>query len=103
MTMLEAAALHTYYHTCGQDLSDSYQPTIFWWARLQLPTRQVARSAWKECRKALSSVRMAWNVKVRLCHAFNFIALLIIIQINIPGKREELAEVQYYFQMIVNA
>ena len=49
MTVLEAAALHTYYHTCGQDLSDSYQPTIFWWARLRLLTGQVARSAWKEC------------------------------------------------------
>jgi hypothetical protein len=46
---------------------------------------------------------MARNVKVRLCHAFNFIALLIIIQINISGKQEELAEVQYCFQMIVNA
>jgi len=45
MTVLEAAALHTYYHTCGQDLSDSYQPKIFWWARLPLPTGQVARSA----------------------------------------------------------
>ena len=35
------------------------------WARLQLPTGQVARSSWKECLKPLEKVRMSRNVKVR--------------------------------------
>lgn len=34
------------------------------WARLRLPNGQIARSAWKECRRPLNKVRMARNVKV---------------------------------------
>jgi hypothetical protein len=36
------------------------------WARLRLPTGQVARSQWKESLKPLDKVRMARNVKVNL-------------------------------------
>jgi hypothetical protein len=36
------------------------------WARLLLPTGQVARSAWKEGKKPLEKVRMARNVKVSI-------------------------------------
>ncbi len=34
------------------------------WARLRLPTGQIARSAWKENLKSLEKLRMARNVKV---------------------------------------
>jgi hypothetical protein len=34
------------------------------WARLRIPTGQVARSRWKESLKPLNKVRMARNVKV---------------------------------------
>ncbi|KAI0748599.1 hypothetical protein C8Q80DRAFT_1103617 [Daedaleopsis nitida] len=34
------------------------------WSRLHLPVDQVARSAWKECRKPLSDLRIARCVKV---------------------------------------
>ncbi len=36
------------------------------WARLRLPTGQIARSAWKENLKPLEKLRMARNVKVRI-------------------------------------
>jgi hypothetical protein len=36
------------------------------WARLHLPTGQVARSYWKESLKPLGKVRAARNVKVNL-------------------------------------
>jgi hypothetical protein len=102
MTTLEAVALHTYYHTYEQDFSDGHQPKVFRWARLRLPTGQIARSTWKECKKPLTSVRMARNVKVRLCHIFDLIATLINLQLNIPGQLEKLAEVQYFFQVVIN-
>jgi hypothetical protein len=44
---------------------------------------------------------MAQNVKVRLLYIY-FLATLIIFQFKLLGKQEELAEIQYYFQMIVN-
>ncbi|KAI0054504.1 hypothetical protein BV25DRAFT_1873322 [Artomyces pyxidatus] len=50
------------------------------WARLRLPTGQVARSAWKEKLKPLEKTRMARNVKVRYQGTIRF------------------AEVQYYFR-----
>jgi hypothetical protein len=37
------------------------------WARLQLPTSQVACFSWKECLKPLERVHMARNVKVHIC------------------------------------
>jgi hypothetical protein len=45
---------------------------------------------------------MARNVKVRLCHIFDLIATLINLQLNIPGQLEKLAEVQYFFQVVIN-
>jgi hypothetical protein len=40
------------------------------WARLWLPNGQIARSAWKECRKPLEKLRMSRNVKVCSCMIF---------------------------------
>jgi hypothetical protein len=39
-------------------------PKIARWARLRLPTGQVARSAWKEKEKAAEKIRRARCVKV---------------------------------------
>lgn len=60
-----ALALRIYYEAQGQILpetSDGYR--VVRWARLRIPTGQVARSAWKEKRKSDRNVRISRNVKV---------------------------------------
>jgi len=43
---------------------NDWEPKITRWARLRLPNGQIARSAWKEDRKAMKDVRMSRCVKV---------------------------------------
>ena len=62
----KAIALRVYHQEEGQDLSDSYDPLVLRWARLRVPTGQVAWSLWKESLKAIHQVQMARNVKVRV-------------------------------------
>jgi hypothetical protein len=62
----EAAALRAYLRDEGQDLSDNYDLSVHRWARLRVPTGQIARSLWKESLKPINQVRMARNVKVRI-------------------------------------
>jgi hypothetical protein len=50
----------------NMSLPEAASISIKRWARLQLPTGQVARSSWKECLKPLEKVRMARNVKVHI-------------------------------------
>ncbi|KAK7006971.1 hypothetical protein R3P38DRAFT_2555109 [Favolaschia claudopus] len=50
------------------------------WARLRLPSGQVARSLWKEAHRQLNKLRIARNVKY------------------IHNNREAIAEVQFYFR-----
>jgi hypothetical protein len=64
MHEVEAIALRAFYQEEGQNLPDGYHPSVHRWGRLQVPTGQVARSAWKEKLKAIDCVRMARNVKV---------------------------------------
>jgi hypothetical protein len=67
MTDSAAVALRSYYEGEGQQLTDngtSYK--VIRWARLRIPTGQVARSAWKEKQKSISNVRMARNVKLKV-------------------------------------
>ena len=67
MTDSAAVALWCYYEGQGQPLRDG--GTSYWvvrWARLLIPTGQVARSAWKENLKSASNVRMARNVKLKV-------------------------------------
>lgn len=62
-----AVALRTYYEREGQQLTDNgtgYR--VIRWARLRIPTGQIARSAWKEKLKSASNVRMARNVKLKV-------------------------------------
>ena len=62
-----AVALRTYYEREGQRLTDNgtgYQ--VIRWARLRIPTGQIARSAWKEKLKSACNVRMARNVKLKV-------------------------------------
>ncbi|KAH9913444.1 uncharacterized protein B0H18DRAFT_888278, partial [Fomitopsis serialis] len=54
-------------------------------ARLALPNGQVARSAWKECERAVEDVRRSRNVKL-----------------NINGEMV-IAEVEYYFLAHIEA
>jgi hypothetical protein len=60
------------------------------WARLSLPTGQVARSRWKESLKPLDKVRMARNVKVNLiqvvfCDCAKLTIVHVILDNNIRG------------------
>jgi hypothetical protein len=67
MTDSAAVALRGYYEEQGQPLTDggtSYR--VVRWARLRIPTGQVARSAWKERLKSARNVRMARNVKLKV-------------------------------------
>ena len=62
-----AVALWTYYEREGQWLTENgtgYQ--VIRWARLRIPTGQIARSAWKEKLKSACNVRMARNVKLKV-------------------------------------
>lgn len=45
-----------------------WNPRVCRWARLRLPTGQIARSAWKEKRKPLEQVRMSRNIRVSHSH-----------------------------------
>lgn len=46
------------------DFDDDEYPNIIKWARLMLPTKQIARTFWRESLKALEDTRMSRNVKV---------------------------------------
>ena len=39
--------------------------SVYWWARLQIPNGQIARSFWKEVIRTLNGARTDRNVKVR--------------------------------------
>ncbi|KAL6301085.1 hypothetical protein BKA93DRAFT_819140 [Sparassis latifolia] len=58
--------------------------TVTRWARLHLPTGQIARSLWNEACRPLEQVQIARNVKIQ------------------RNGRIEFGEVQYYFQMRVD-
>jgi hypothetical protein len=60
LTALKIFLLKAYNMVLPEEISVSVQR----WARLNLPTGQVARSRWKESLKPLVKVRMARNVKV---------------------------------------
>ncbi|KAG2080733.1 uncharacterized protein F5147DRAFT_749270 [Suillus discolor] len=49
------------------DLGDGYK-----WARLLLPNKQIARSAWRETTKTHEQVRMSRNVKFKVAGQFRF-------------------------------
>lgn len=63
----EAMAINTFLMSASPDLDNAAEPLgdmrVTKWARLSIPTGQVARSAWKETLKPLEKVRMARNVK----------------------------------------
>ncbi|KAG6808925.1 hypothetical protein H0H92_002347 [Tricholoma furcatifolium] len=80
ITDAEAAA-YQHYLTRNNETIPLEEISVIRWARLRLPNGQVARSLWKECRKPLSSLRMARNIKL-----------------NYHGTLE-FGEVQYYFQV----
>ncbi|KJA18732.1 hypothetical protein HYPSUDRAFT_144534 [Hypholoma sublateritium FD-334 SS-4] len=66
MRPCEARALGVYIEkTSGTILGPEFCPKIARWARLRLPSGQVARSRWKETKKPLTKVRTSRNVKVR--------------------------------------
>jgi hypothetical protein len=60
----EAEAIRRYLEQAGEDLPQDWSPLVTRWARLRLPTGQIARSFWKESLKPLSRCRISRNVKV---------------------------------------
>lgn len=66
----EARAFYDYFaiwmpDLCVDDDRDAFKFELRKWARMRIPNGTVARSAWKECLKPLSRLRMARCVKVR--------------------------------------
>ena len=47
-------------------LQEDWSPKITRWARLRLPSGQIARSRWKEGLKSINKIRISRNVKVCL-------------------------------------
>ncbi|KZT27826.1 hypothetical protein NEOLEDRAFT_1059676 [Neolentinus lepideus HHB14362 ss-1] len=77
----ELLAVHRYYEEAG---SNERPEKIFRWARLSLPTGQVARSAWKERPKPLRKLRTARNVKLHFQGSVRFAEVLyyLILTVN---------------------
>ncbi|KAI0827285.1 hypothetical protein BC628DRAFT_1318376 [Trametes gibbosa] len=46
---LEQSAVHRFLRSIGNPVANTWAPELFRWARLEVPTGQIARSAWKEC------------------------------------------------------
>lgn len=62
----EEVAIKNYYASMGRPVDPNWHPRVTRWARLEIPTQQIARSLWKESKKPLEQTRMARNVKVCL-------------------------------------
>jgi hypothetical protein len=60
----EEEALDTFcsHHQNGEDVD---RRSIYRWGRLKLPTKQIARSRWKELERCSNMARTDRNVKVR--------------------------------------
>lgn len=65
----EERALVSYLQTLSvfTEISSQSQVSVVRWARLRLPTGQIARCLWTEKSKPLDRLRMARNVKVNWC------------------------------------
>ncbi|KDQ54419.1 hypothetical protein JAAARDRAFT_182367 [Jaapia argillacea MUCL 33604] len=64
----EALAISQYMETQGEVREDWDKPLVTRWARLRLPTRQVARSLWRELLATRQAVWASRNVKVSVLH-----------------------------------
>ena len=62
---LPGLAIRRYFQQEAEDVHDDWNPRVRKWARLRLPTGQIARSSWKEKLKSMEKVRSSRNVKVR--------------------------------------
>ena len=62
--LCESTAIQVYLSNAGDSEADVMVTKVVRWARLRVPTGQIARSAWKET-KDLTKLRMSRNVKVR--------------------------------------
>lgn len=61
----DVAAVTVFFDSAGDPIpADIIDFKVIKWARLSLPTGQIARSAWKETQKPLEKSRMSRNVKV---------------------------------------
>ncbi|KAJ7016263.1 hypothetical protein C8F04DRAFT_982266 [Mycena alexandri] len=66
------------------------------WARLQLPNGQIARSAWKEGRRALNKVRMARNVKFLSVSKHHLGEIQFFFRAQIDGVAQAFALIDHY-------
>ncbi|KAF8219032.1 hypothetical protein L208DRAFT_1344304 [Tricholoma matsutake] len=58
----EVAVITQYLHDVEHQVSEDWEPTVVWWARLCLPNEQISWSAWKE--KNMAKIRQDRDVKV---------------------------------------
>jgi hypothetical protein len=61
--------LHAYFAAHGVAFDDAWIPRLRRWARVQLPNKQLVRTAWKEKSRS-GPVRTSQNVMVSLFHLF---------------------------------
>ncbi|KAI9066946.1 hypothetical protein FKP32DRAFT_1564687 [Trametes sanguinea] len=80
VTPSEARAIHDFLRRRRHPIAETWKPLVRRWARLLLPTGQIARSAWKECQLE------ARGRKLRRAQ-----------MIKLTGTPSRFAEVQYYF------
>jgi len=92
-------ALHTYFESVGIPVPPNWTPRLKRWARIQLPNKQIVRTAWKE--KARSgSVRTSRNIMVCIKQSFNVLSLTSLKWFeNINRARTaNFGEVQFFFR-----
>ena len=93
------AFVHYLRHSHNLGTTGDWSPKVMRWARLRLPTGQVARSSWKESQKPLEKIRMARNVKVLV--SFNYSTFLLTLQQFQCGQEIRFAMVLYYFRSTI--
>ena len=54
-------AIHAYFSTCGVAFDQDWIPCFQRWARIQLPNKQLVRTAWKEKSRS-GPIRISWNI-----------------------------------------
>ena len=95
-----AVAVRQYMQQATGEDATHWVPQVSHWARLRLPTGQIARSTWKEKLKPVEKVRMSCNIRVRARDNWvSHINLFTQYQLN---ETIFYGEVQFFFQATIH-
>ncbi|KAH9937852.1 uncharacterized protein BXZ73DRAFT_44615 [Epithele typhae] len=89
VTPAESEALRAYWeqHTT-HEIPQDYTFSVARWARLLLPSGQVARSLWKESMKNESKLRISRNVKIQHNEVVSYGEIRYFFEFKLPGGTE---------------